>query len=53
MHPGIWITKVEPFNHGAPLKNILPEGNGTKWNAEGWRYFLKGGMVVWRNLCKL
>lgn len=32
MHPGIWITKAEANNHGATLKNILPEENGTKWN---------------------
>lgn len=25
MHPGIRITKVEANNHGATLKNILPE----------------------------
>ncbi len=25
MHPGIRITKVEVNNHGATLKNILPE----------------------------
>jgi hypothetical protein len=29
MHPGIWITKAETKNHGAPLKNILP---ARKWN---------------------
>jgi hypothetical protein len=53
MHPGIWITKAETKNHGAPLKNILPAVNGTQWNVEGWRYFLNGGMVLWRSLCKL
>lgn len=42
MHPGIWITKAETNNHGATLKNILPEVNEPTCNVEGWRYFLMG-----------
>lgn len=46
MHPGIWITKVETNNHGATLKNILPEKMERQWNVEGWRYFLMGEWLL-------